>query len=66
MRKKHRKTPGRRVAALRRPARANPGRKVWAERGTEQYIMSSLTVMRFKRGWMRKPDYAITPGEPDA
>ena len=66
MRKKRRKTPGRKVAALRRPARNNPGRKVWAERGTEQYIMSTLTVMRFKRGWMRKPDYAITPGEPDA
>ena len=66
MRKKRRKTPGRKVAALRRPARNNPGRKVWAERGTEQYIMSSLTVMRFKRGWMRKPDFAIAPGEPDA
>ena len=66
MRKKRRKTPGRKVAVLRRPARNNPGRKVWAERGTEQYIMSSLTVMRFKRGWMRKPDFAIAPGEPDA
>ena len=66
MRKKHRKTPGREVAALRRPARNNPERKVWAERGTEQYIMSTRTVMRFMRGWMRKPDYAIVPGEPDA
>ena len=41
-------------------------RKVWADRGTEQYIMSTRTVMRFMRGWMRKPDYAIAPGEPDA
>ena len=66
MRKKHRKTPGRKLAALRRPARNNPKRKVWADRGTEQYIMSTRTVMRFMRGWMRKPDYAIAPGEPDA
>ena len=66
MRKKHRKTPGRKLAALRRPARNNPMRKVWADRGTEQYVMSTRTVMRFMRGWMRKPDYAIAPGEPDA
>ena len=66
LRKKHPKTPGRKIASMRRPSRERPRLKVWAEGGYEQYFMAHLEVKRFKRGWMRKPDYAITPGEPDA
>ena len=32
----------------------------------EQFLMGYLTVQRFKRGWMRQPDYALVCGEPDA
>lgn len=40
--------------------------QVWREGETEQYLMARIPVMRYRRGWMKSPDYAITPGEPDA
>lgn len=39
---------------------------VWREGKEEQFLMGYLTVQRFKRGWMRQPDYALVSGEPDA
>jgi hypothetical protein len=39
---------------------------VWREGREEQFLMGHLTVERFKRGWMRRPDYALVSGEPDA
>jgi len=39
---------------------------VWREGREEQFLMGHLTVERFKRGWMCRPDYALVSGEPDA
>lgn len=43
-----------------------PGSRVWREGRQEQFLTKSITVQRFKRGWMRPPDYALVSGEPDA
>lgn len=32
----------------------------------EQFLMSRIPVRRYRRGAMGVPDYAMTPGEPDA
>ena len=64
------KRPHARVAELERlrqpTRRTNSRRVVWQQDGIEQYIMSSLSVRRYQRGWMRTPDFAITLGEPSA
>jgi hypothetical protein len=41
-------------------------RKVWREDRTEQFLLASLRVERFRRGWMRAPAFAMVPGEPEA
>lgn len=49
----------------RRPAQG--GRRfVWAAGAHEQYLMGTLPVMRYRRGWMRTPSFAVAPGEPGA
>ena len=64
------KRPHARVVELKRlrqrTRRPNSRRVVWQQDGVEQFIMSSLRVRRYQRGWMRTPDFAITPGEPSA
>lgn len=67
MRKKHPKARVAQLQRFRQPTRV-PGRRriVWQQEGHEQYIMSSVAVRRYQRGWMRTPDFAITPGEPSA
>jgi hypothetical protein len=66
LRKKH---PGARVKVImryRRHSSAHPGCMVWCEEKEEQFLMGYLTVQRFKRGWMRQPEYALISGEPSA
>jgi hypothetical protein len=65
MRKKYPKAGAHQIARHRtsRPSRA---RKTWRAGRDEQFIMGSLSVMRYRRGWMGKPDYAVALGEPDA
>lgn len=41
-------------------------RRIWTAGNQTQFLMSSVPVMRFRRGWMRGPDYAGSLGEPDA
>jgi RNA-directed DNA polymerase len=41
-------------------------RKVWKTDQLEQFLVGRIPVRRYRRGWMGTPDYAITPGEPDA
>jgi retron-type reverse transcriptase len=44
-----------------------PNWKVWREKRTEQFLLTSLSVQpRFRRGWMSSPAFACVPGEPDA
>jgi len=66
LRKKYPKTGARKILARyrRRPPRGR--RKVWSENGDHQFIAASLTVERFRFAWMSPPDFAKTPGEPDA
>jgi group II intron reverse transcriptase/maturase len=42
------------------------GPKVWMAGQFEQSLMRRIPVCRYKRGWMRPPDFALAPGEPDA
>lgn len=66
LRAKHKRVPQRRIASQRKPSRAHPGNKVWAEGGVEQYLTSYLQVRRYDLKWMKTPDFALTSGEPDA
>lgn len=65
MRKKYPKAPKRWLARHRRPTHGG-SRLVWVEGPHEQYLVGRLSVMRYQRGWMRTPAYAIAPGEPGA
>lgn len=65
MRKKYQKANAHEIALHRRPAKGRR-RRVWAADQAEQFLMSSVAVMRYRRGWMGKPDYALSLGEPDA
>jgi group II intron reverse transcriptase/maturase len=64
--KKHGRLGRKRTTLRRCPSRHRPTRRVWREGATEQFLLSSLRVERFRRGWMRTPAYAMVPGEPDA
>jgi hypothetical protein len=64
--KKHAALARKRTTLRRLPSLLRPTRRVWREGRTEQFLLSSLKVERFRRGWMRHPAYAMVPGEPDA
>jgi RNA-directed DNA polymerase len=51
-----------------RPLRSlvRPTCVVWREGETEQFLLRTLPVQRFRRGWMLLPRFASVPGEPDA
>jgi RNA-directed DNA polymerase len=64
--KKHGSLHRKRSTIRRLPSIVRPTRKVWREDRTEQFLLSSLRVERFRRGWMRPPAFTTVPGEPDA
>jgi len=64
--KKHGHLHRKRTRLVRLPSLLRPTRKVWREGGVEQFLLSTLHVERFRRGWMRTPAYISVPGEPDA
>jgi group II intron reverse transcriptase/maturase len=65
MTKKHPKATAHEIMRYRRRSSAHPMCRVWREGKEEQFMMGYLTVQRFRRGWMRQPDYALVFGEPD-
>jgi RNA-directed DNA polymerase len=65
MRKKFPKATSGWLNRHRRPVHGGR-RLVWAAGANEQYLMGRIPVMRYRRGWMRTPDFAVTPGEPGA
>jgi group II intron reverse transcriptase/maturase len=65
MRKKYPKAGARWIAQHRRWT-AIGHRLVWKTDEHEQFLMGRIPVRRYRRGWMGSPDYAKTPGEPDA
>ena len=41
-------------------------RKVWQDAGVEQFLAGRIQRGHYLLGWLGKPDYAMTSGEPDA
>ena len=67
MRKKYPKANAKAIACHRQPtADSRYRRRVWSDKGYEQYQLGYIPVPRYRRGWMGTPDFANTPGEPDA
>ncbi|MEE8241163.1 MAG: group II intron reverse transcriptase/maturase [Nitrospirales bacterium] len=64
--KKHGSLKRKRSTIRRLPSVVKPTRKVWREGRTEQFMLSSLKIERFRRGRMRTPAFTMVPGEPDA
>jgi RNA-directed DNA polymerase len=64
--KKHGHLHRKRTRLTRLPSLFRPTRKLWREGKVEQFLLSMLRVERFRRGWMRTPEYINVPGEPDA
>ena len=64
--KKHKGLRRQRSSIRRLRSLVRPTRTVWREGSTEQFLLATLTVQRFRRGWMLLPHYASVPGEPDA
>jgi hypothetical protein len=66
MRKKHPKATAAAIARFRKPSLRQPSRRLWREHQREQYILAWTPVRRYRLGWMRQPDFAVSSGEPDA
>jgi group II intron reverse transcriptase/maturase len=66
MRKKYPKAGARWILLHCQVSSSQGGYKVWTADSHEQFLMGRLPVRRYRRGWMRIPDFAMTPGEPDA
>ena len=64
--KKHGSLHRKKSTIRRLPSLVRPTRTVWREKRTEQFLLASLRVERFRRGWMQTPAFAMVPGEPDA
>jgi group II intron reverse transcriptase/maturase len=64
--KKHKGLKRKRTTLCRQPSWKRPSRKLWRTGRTEQFLLVSLKVERFRRGWMKTPAFAMVPGEPDA
>jgi group II intron reverse transcriptase/maturase len=66
LRKKRPKARVRDILQAKRPSRYRPSRRLWRDGPIEQYILGWTPITRFRLGWMRTPDFAMSSGEPDA
>ena len=64
--KKHKGLRRQRSSIRRQPSLARPTRTGLREGTTEQFLLATLRVQRFRRGWMLLPRFAQVPGKPDA
>jgi len=64
--KKHKGLKRKRTILHRQSSWKRPARKLWRAGRTEQFLLASLKVERFRRGWMQIPAFAMVPREPDA
>ena len=64
--KKHKGLRRQRTSLRRQRSLVRPTCVVWREGTTEQFLLRTLCVQRFRRGWMLSPRFASVPGEPDA
>lgn len=63
---KHKGLKRKRTTIGRQSSLVRPTRKLWRQGHIEQFLLASLRVERFQRGWMNTPCFAVVPGEPDA
>lgn len=66
MRKKRPKARARDIARDLKPSIHRPSRSLWKDDQHEQHLLAWTPVCRYRLGWMRKPDFASSSGEPDA
>jgi group II intron reverse transcriptase/maturase len=66
MRKKRPNAGMREIARLRQPSLRRPTRTLWRDGKVEQYLLGWTPVSRYRLGWMRTPDFAMSSGELDA
>jgi group II intron reverse transcriptase/maturase len=64
--KKHKGLRRQRTSLRRLRSLVRPTCAVWREGTTEQFLLRTLRVQRFRREWMLLPRFAYVPGEPDA
>ena len=65
-RKKHRKARVRDILRSFRRSSRRPQRRLWRDGSIEQYVLAWTPICRFRLGWMRTPNFALSSGEPDA
>ncbi len=53
------------VPYFRRSSR-RPQRRLWCAGSIEQFVLAWTPIHRFRLGWMRTPNFALSSGEPDA
>lgn len=66
MRKKRPKARAGDIARDRKPSLRRPTRRLWRDNQREQYVLAWTPICRYRLGWMKKPDFAKSSGEPDA
>ena len=66
MRRKHPTARVRELLRSQAPSSRRATRKIWRDAQREQYLLAWTPVGRYRRGWMRKPAFAMSSGEPDA
>ncbi len=66
LRKKRPKAGAHDIWSAYQPSRHRSSRRLWREGSTEQYLLAWTPVRRFRRAWMKTPNFAMSSGELDA
>ena len=66
LRYKRPKASAHELLASRGPSQLRRARKIWRDGSTEQFLLSSTPVRRYRLNWMGTPEFAMSSGEPDA
>lgn len=66
LRRKRPKARPRELWESKLPSLQRPTRRLWRDGLTEQHLLGWTPVCRYRLGWMRTPDFAVSSGEPDA
>lgn len=66
MRKKRPTARARDLLRAHRASSRRGARKLWRDDHCEQYLLAWTPICRYRLGWMKTPDFALSSGEPDA
>lgn len=66
LRKKHPQARVRDIMRYFRRSNRRPQRRLWCAGPIEQFVLAWTPIHRFRLGWMRTPNFAMSSGEPDA